>query len=182
MVIETPWYTGECRATSCLSCSATLSKQFPRFHSNYTANVVFQGQDMHAFFIHHHKQARNERKSFRRYRSSWLKKCMWVSRGIELYPQNGGQAAVVDAWAVHGIWWIKQNESFPRPSSRQSQILWRWGPGLGGQTQLGFSWKNLTTQQLLHTSLWIRLNWMKFAPAKKCRLTGVRRRVWPGPD
>ena len=31
---------------------------------------------------------------------------MWVSRGIELYPQNGGQAAVVDAWAVHGIWWI----------------------------------------------------------------------------
>ena len=62
------WYTGECRATSCLSCSATLSK-FPRFHSNYTANVVFQGQDMHAFFIHHHKQARNERKSFRRYRS-----------------------------------------------------------------------------------------------------------------
>ena len=104
-VIETPWYTGECRA-SCLSCSATLSKQFPRFHSNYTANVVFQGQDMHAFFIHHHKQARNERKSFRRYRSSWLKKCMWVSRGIALYPQNGGQAAVVDAWAVHGIWWI----------------------------------------------------------------------------
>ena len=105
-VIETPWYTGECRATSCLSCSATLSKQFPRFHSNYTANVVFQGQDMHAFFIHHHKQARNERKRFRRYRSSWLKKCMWVSRGIALYPQNGGQAAVVDAWAVHGIWWI----------------------------------------------------------------------------
>ena len=32
---------------------------------------------------------------------------MWVSRGIELYPQNGGQAAVVDAWAVHGIWWIE---------------------------------------------------------------------------
>ena len=33
---------------------------------------------------------------------------MWVSssRGIALYPQNGGQAAVVDAWAVHGIWWI----------------------------------------------------------------------------
>ena len=40
-VIETPWYTGDCRASSCLSCSATLSKQFPRFHSNYTANVVF---------------------------------------------------------------------------------------------------------------------------------------------
>ena len=69
-VIETTWYTGECRATSCLSCSATLSKQFLRFHSNYTAKVVFQGQDMHAFFIHHHEQARNVRKSFRRYRSS----------------------------------------------------------------------------------------------------------------
>ena len=61
---------------------------------------------MHAFFIHHHEQARNVCKSFRRYRFSWLKKYMWVSRGIELYPQNGGQAAVVDAWAVHGIWWI----------------------------------------------------------------------------
>ena len=83
-VIETPWYTGDWRATSCLSCSATLSKQFPRFHSNYTANVVFQGQDMHAFFIDHHEQARNECKSFRRYRSSWLKKYTWVSRGIEL--------------------------------------------------------------------------------------------------
>ena len=33
---------------------------------------------------------------------------MWVSRGIALYPQNGGQAAVVDAWAVHGIWWIPE--------------------------------------------------------------------------
>ena len=51
-VIETPWYTGECRATSCLSCSATLSKQFPHFHSNYTANVVFQGQLRHARFFH----------------------------------------------------------------------------------------------------------------------------------
>ena len=108
-VIETPWYTGECCATSCLSCSATLSNQFPRFHSNYTANVVFQGQDMHTFFIHHHEQARNVRKSFRRYRSLWLKKYMWVSRGIELYPQNWGQAAVVDAWAVHSIWWIRQD-------------------------------------------------------------------------
>ena len=68
--LETPWYIGECRATSCLSCSSTLSKQFLRFHSNYTANVVFQGQDMHAFFICHHEQARNVRKSFRRYRSS----------------------------------------------------------------------------------------------------------------
>ena len=104
--------TGDCRATSCLSCSATLSKQFPRFHSNYIANVVFQGQDMHAFFIHHHEQARirNVRKSFRRYRSSWLKKYMLVSRGIELYPQNGGQAAVVDAWAVHSIWWIRMTQ------------------------------------------------------------------------
>ena len=37
---------------------------------SYTADVVFQGQDMHAFFIHHHEQARNVRKSFRRYRSS----------------------------------------------------------------------------------------------------------------
>ena len=64
-------------------------------------NVVFQGQDMHAFFIHHHD--RNVCKSFRRYRSSWLKKYMWVSRRIELCPQNGGQAAVIDAWAVHGI-------------------------------------------------------------------------------
>ena len=35
---------------------------------------------------------------------------MWVSRGIEQNPQNGGQlqAAVVDAWAVHGIWWIRK--------------------------------------------------------------------------
>ena len=106
--LETPWYIGECRATSCLSCCSTLSKQFPRFHSNYTVTVVFQGQDMHAFFICHHEQARNVRKSFRRYRSSWLKKYIWVARGIELYPQNGGQAAVVDAWAVHGIWWIVQ--------------------------------------------------------------------------
>ena len=111
-VIETPWYTGECRATSCLSCSATLSKQFPHFHSNYTANVVFQGQDMHAFFTHHHEQARNVRESFRRYQSSWLKKYMWVSRGIELYHQNGGQAAVVDAWVVHGIWWIVMHLNF----------------------------------------------------------------------
>ena len=31
---------------------------------------------------------------------------MWVSRRIELYPQNGGQAAAEDAWAVHGIWWV----------------------------------------------------------------------------
>ena len=71
-----------------------------------SADVVFQGRNMHAFFIHHHEQARNVCKSFRRYRSSWLKKYMWVSRGIELNQQNGGQAAVVDAWAVHGIWWI----------------------------------------------------------------------------
>ena len=69
-VIETSWYTGECRATSYMSCSATLSKQFPCFHSNYTANVVFQGRDMPAFLIHHHEQARNVRKSFRWYRSS----------------------------------------------------------------------------------------------------------------
>ena len=72
----------------------------------YTVNVVSQGQDMCAFFIHHHEQARNVRKSFRRYQSSWLKKYMWVSRRIELYPQNGGQAAVADAWVVHGTWWI----------------------------------------------------------------------------
>ena len=26
----------------------------------------------------------------------------------KVYPQNGGQAAVADAWAVHGIWWIRQ--------------------------------------------------------------------------
>ena len=42
-------------------------------------NVVFQGQDMHAFFIHH-EQARNVCKSFKRYQSSWLKK---VPVGIE---------------------------------------------------------------------------------------------------
>ena len=113
-VIETPWCTGKCRATSCLSCTSTLSKLFPRFHSNYTANVVFQGQDIQAFFIHQHEQARNVRKSFRQYRSSWLKKYMWVSRGIELYPQNGAQAAVVDAWAVHGKWWIS---GLPEPCS-----------------------------------------------------------------
>ena len=112
-VIETPWpwYAGNCRATSCLSCSAALSKQFPRVHSNYTANVVFQGQDRHAFFIHHHEQARNVCKSFR-VRTFVTEKYMWVSRGIDLYPQNGGQAAVVDAWAVHGIWWIF-NPGFP---------------------------------------------------------------------
>ena len=53
----------------------------------------------HARFLHpSSEQARNVRRSFRRYRSSWLKKYTWASRGIELYPQNGGQAAVVDAW------------------------------------------------------------------------------------
>ena len=58
--LETPWYIGECRATSCLSCSSTLSKQFPRFHSNYTANVVFQGQDM-ARFLHLSSRTSSER-------------------------------------------------------------------------------------------------------------------------
>ena len=32
-----------------------------------------------------------------------------VHVGIErnrAIPANGGQAAVIDAWAVHGIWWI----------------------------------------------------------------------------
>ena len=49
---EQDWKTGKFSgATGRLSCSATLSKQFPRFHSNYTANAVFQGQDQHAFFI-----------------------------------------------------------------------------------------------------------------------------------
>ena len=64
----------------CLARAATLSKQFPCFHSTFTASVVFQGQEMHTFFIHHHEQARNVRKSFRRYRSSWQKK---VPVGIE---------------------------------------------------------------------------------------------------
>ena len=97
-VIEIPWYTRECRATSCFSCSATLGKQYPRFHSNYKANRRFPGT-RHARFLHpSSEQARNVRRSFRRYRSSWLKKYTWASRGIELYPQNGGQAAVVDAW------------------------------------------------------------------------------------
>ena len=44
-VIETPWYTGDCRATSCLFWSATLSKQFPRFHSNYRTQPTSSSRD-----------------------------------------------------------------------------------------------------------------------------------------
>ena len=166
--LETPWYIGECRATSCLSCCSTLSKQFPRFHSNYTANVVFQGQDMHAFFIWHHEQARNVRKSFRRYRSSWQKKYIWVARGIELYPQNGGQAAVVDAWAVHGIWWIILIQSrdlamiarWHQCGTMTSQILARasfppsvW-PSSRSNFDLGPSPSDSTEKTLSYQSLW----------------------------
>ena len=47
---------------------------------------------------------------------------MWVSRGIALYPQNGGQAAVVDAWAVHGIWWIRVDQVKKEVRKRRASI------------------------------------------------------------
>ena len=51
-----------------------------------------------------------------------------IGRNRAVYPQNGGQAAVVDAWAVHGIWWIANNNlrtSF-KPPGCQILILCTW--------------------------------------------------------
>ena len=101
--IETAWCTGECGATSCLSCSATLSWQFPRFLGNYTANVVFQGQDMHAFFIHHHGQARNVQEL--------LTVPIFVTEKVHVGIERN--RAIPTKWPtgssrrwVGGIWWI----------------------------------------------------------------------------
>ena len=115
--LETPWYIGECRATSCLSCSSTLSKQFPRFDSTAITQPTSSSRDKTCTLsssVITNKLGTCARASDGTDLRDWilsLKKYIWVSTGIELYPQNGGQAAVVDAWAVHGILYSKKFSS-----------------------------------------------------------------------
>ena len=60
-VIETPWYTGECRATSCLSCSSCHSQQaVPALPQQLHSQRRLPGT-RHARFLHPSSQTRSER-------------------------------------------------------------------------------------------------------------------------